>query len=304
MERVLHIFDSLPFIHAGAINKYSVLEKLVDAGTTWRMQTTPTGGVRWLLKNIYIAAGNGDVFVASDRTPTIKKDMYQEYKANRDHDPVINIQRGVAEYILQECNITVVARAGYEADDIIYSAVKKYYDRYDKIHIYTGDSDMAFLIDEKVDICPASSRAKHITRDNYEEIAIRGGVKYNCATMFKILCGDRSDNIPALPTEKQYELAKLFYRDGWYEQLGDKAFVREWMQLLSPNEVAQVDLVFPLDVTDLPEELKTWDKQMLINFGDAVGGDIFLGRAAVDFDIEPHITAMHSMGYYVEGDTR
>ena len=70
---------------------------------------------------------------------------------------------------------TVVAHAGYEADDIIYSAVKKYYDRYDKIHIYTGDSDMAFLIDEKVDICPASSRAKHITRDNYEEIAIRGG---------------------------------------------------------------------------------------------------------------------------------
>lgn len=300
MGKVLHIFDMLPFIHAGHINKYSRLEQLIDVGTTWKTQVTPTGGVSWLLKNIYTAALAGDVLVASDRTPTIKKDMYADYKANRDHDREINIERGAAEYILQQCNMTVVARAGYEADDIIYSAVRKFYNQYDKIYIYTGDSDMAFLVDDKVEIKPPNSRAKHITRENYEEKALKGGCKYNCVTMYKILCGDSSDNIPALPKERQYEIAAMFYRDGFYEHLGEKKFVRDWMAVLAPDVVPQVDLVFPLDVEDLPDDLKEWNKQMLVNFGDAVNADIFRGRASIDFDVTPHVKAMQSKGLYIE----
>lgn len=300
MERTLHIFDMLPFIHAGHVNKYSRLEQLVDVGTTWKTQVTPTGGVSWLLKNIYSAALAGDVLVASDRTPTIKKDMYPEYKANRDHDHDINVQRGVAEYILQHCNITVVARAGYEADDIIYSAVKKFHDQYDHIYVYTGDSDMAFLVDDKVEIKPTNSRGKNITRENYEKIAVKGGVRYNCVTMFKILCGDTSDNIPALPPDKQQELANVMYQDGFYERLGDKEFVRYWAGILAQWALPQIDLVFPLDVTDLPDELKVWDKQMLVNFGDAVNGDIFRGRASIDFDVTPYVKEMQDRGYYKE----
>lgn len=303
MEKTLHIFDMLPFIHAGRVNKYSRLERLVDVGTTWKTLVTPTGGVSWLLKNVYSAAVGGDVLVASDRTPTIKKDMYSGYKESRDHDPEINMQRGVAEYILQKCNITVVARAGYEADDIIYSAVKKFHDQYDKILVYTGDSDMAFLVDDKVEIRPTNSRGKTITRDNYEKIAVKGGVRYNCVTMFKILCGDTSDNIPALPSDKQQELANVMYQDGFYERLGDKEFVRYWASVLAPWALPQIDLVFPLDITDLPDELKVWDKQMLINFGDAVNGDIFRGRATVDFDVTPYVEEMQGRGYYKEEET-
>ncbi|MCM1218623.1 MAG: hypothetical protein NC548_29390 [Lachnospiraceae bacterium] len=300
MGRTLHIFDMLPFIHAGHVNKYSRLERLVDFGTKWKTQVTPTGGVSWLLKNIYSAAMQGDVLVASDRTPTIKKEMYADYKANREHKLDINVERGAAEYILQKCNITLVARAGYEADDIIYSAVKKFHDSYDNIIVYTGDSDMAFLVDDKVEIKPANSKGKHITRDNYEQIAVKGGVRYNCVTMFKILTGDSSDNIPALPKDVQYKLSDWMYRDGMYERLGDKEFVRYWVSMTMPECLPQVDLVFPLDVDDLPDEFLVWDKQMLINFGDAVNGDIFRGRASIDFDVAPYVEEMQSKGLYVE----
>ena len=300
MGRTLHIFDMLPFIHAGHVNKYSRLERLQDFGSTWKTQVTPTGGVSWLLKNIYSAALSGDVLVASDRTPTIKKDMYPDYKGNREHRLDINVERGAAEYILQKCNISVIARAGYEADDIIYSAVRKYSDRYDNVYIYTGDSDLAFLVNDKVSIKPSSSRAKTITRENYEQVAIKGGCRYNCSTIFKILCGDSSDNIPALPKEQQYALADLLYRDGMYEKLGDKEFVKYWVGMLAPWAMPQVDLIFPLDVDDLPEDLKTWDKQMLVNFGDAVNGDIFRGRADIDFDVTPYVEEMQQKGLYIE----
>lgn len=300
MGDILHIFDMLPFIHAGSVNKYSRLEQLVDVGTTWKTQVTPTGGVSWLLKNIYSSASTGDVLVASDRTPTIKRDMLPTYKINRHHDPLISMQRDVAEYILQHCNVSVVARVGYEADDIIYSAVQKFHDKYNNIYVYTGDSDMAFLVDEKVEIRPTNSKGKHITRENYEKVAIKGGVTYNCVTMSKILGGDTSDNIPGLPRDVWPKVAEMFYRDQFYAKLGDKQFVREWMSLLFPDLVPQVDLVFPLDVDDLPDSLKEWNRQALINFGDAVGGDIFRGRASNDFDIDPHIEAIQAKGLFVE----
>lgn len=300
MSRTLHIFDMMPFIHAGKLNKYSRLEQLVPDGATWHTQYTPTGGVSWLLKHIYPACQNGDVLVATDRKPTIKLDMLPSYKQHREHDENVRITQGAAEYILQQCEIPLIARAGYEADDIIYSAVKKYYDLYDQIYVYTGDSDLYFLVDDKVSIRPSSKNAKTVTRDNYEKVAKKEGMKYNCMTVYKIITGDTSDGIPALPKDQQLEYANKMYQDAFFEHLGDKEFVRYWTGILCPWALPQVDLVFPLDVDGLPDELGVPNLRMLINFGDAVNADIFRGRAEVSFDIKPYIIEMHDRGLYVD----
>lgn len=302
MPKILHIFDVSPFIHAGHVNAYSKLEQLVDFGTTWKLQVTPTGGVSFLFNTLYQAVGTGDCAFCCDRNPTIKKDMLSTYKSNRNHDRSKSVDKAAAEYILQKCGCTVLARAGYEADDIIYSLVKKFEKEYDHIYIYTGDSDLYFLVSDKVSIKPSSSRSKEVTMENYEKIAIKGGIKYNCITTSKIIKGDTSDCIPALSREQQNRFMSIMYRPEFYHLLGDKKFVKDWTDYLCPDISPQVDLVFPLDVDDLPDEFSTPDKQMIVNFGDAMNNKLFRGLATPTFDVKPYIKEMHDHGIYVEED--
>lgn len=301
MPKILHIFDVSPFIHAGRVNKASKLEQLVDLGTTWKTQVTPTGGLSLIFNTLYSVIDKGDFVFCCDRNPTIKKDMYPDYKATRHHDTEIQVQKGVVEYVLEKCNCTVLARAGYEADDIIYSIVQKFYKAYDYIYIYTGDSDLYFLVDDIVSIKPHSSRGKEVNRYNYEQVLKSKKSVYNTLTVQKIIKGDSSDNIPALPKDVQGRVAQALYMPEFYPHLGNKAFVKQWVDYLVPEASAQVDLVFPLDIYDLPDDFKKPDKDMIRNFGVSINNKYFRNHTAnVDFDIKPYIEEMQSKGYYLE----
>lgn len=298
--RILHIFELLPYIHAGNRNKLSKLERLVDYGASFKTQVTPTGGTQFLLKAIHSASTSGDVVVCTDREPTIKKDMYEAYKAGRKHDRSIQVDQGAAEYIFPKCNITVIGRAGYESDDIVYSLVRKFYNDYDKIYVYTGDSDLYFLVDKKVSIKPSSSRAKEVTLENYEKVAQKDGITYNCVTACKIVNGDSSDNIPPLPRDLQDKFCDLFFRPQFFSSLGSKDFVRCWCETKLPEAIPQVDLVFPLDVEDLPDEFSVPSKVMMRNFGDCMNCNIYVGQAEVNFDVRPYVEEMQNMGLFIE----
>lgn len=302
MPKILHLFDVSPFIHAGHVNKASKLSQVVDLGTTWKSQITPTGGTSLIFNTLYGIMGKGDIVFCCDRNPTIKKDMLPSYKSNRNHQHSIEVEKAAAEYILQECGFTVLARAGYEADDIIYSLVKKMYDAYDEIYIYTGDSDLYFLVDDKVSIKPSSTKAKEVNRWNYDQVLASKGARYNTMTVQKIIKGDTSDCIPALPKDLQLRVASALYMNEFYEHLGDREFVRQWVDYLVPEARTQVDLVFPLDVDDLPIDFKTPDKAMVANFGAAINNKLFRGRGSNSFDIKPYVIELQSRGYYVEDD--
>lgn len=300
MPKILHIFDLMPFIHAGHVNKASRLEQVIPIGSTWCTQVTPTGGTSLVFNSLYPIQPKDDVVLCSDRTPTIKRDMLPEYKANRDHDREIHVEQAVAEYILQECGCTVVARAGYEADDIIYTLVKKLHDVYDEIYIYTGDSDLYFLVDDVVSIKPSSSKAKEVTRDNYEKVLEKKGSRYNTLTVQKIIKGDASDNIPALPKDVQQQLGQALYREEMYPHLGSKEFVKMYTGYLVPAALKQVDLVFPLEVDDVPLDFNKPDRHMIVNFGAAINNKYLRGCGTPDFDIKPYIIDIQSKGYYIE----
>lgn len=301
MPKVLHLFDVSPFIHAGRVNKHAKFEMLVDMGTTWRTQVTPAGGISLIFNTLYNVVGKGDCVFCCDRNPTIKKDMLPTYKNSRDHKREIEIEKGVAEYILQECGFTVLARAGYEADDIIYTLVKKLHNCYDEIYIYTGDSDLYFLVDEKVSIKPSSSKAKEVNFYNYEQVLEKKGARYNTMTVQKIIKGDTSDCIPALSKPLQ-ELVASLYTEQFYPKLGDRDFVRAWVEYLAPEALPQVDLVFPLDVPDLPIDFGAPDKRAIVNFGAAMNNSKYRGRGTPDFDIKYHVTELQKRGYYLEED--
>lgn len=300
MPRILHIFDLMPFIHAGDVNKYSRLEQTLQIGPTWKTQVTPTGGLSLLFNTLYEVVGTGDVVICADRNPTVKKDMYTQYKANRKHKSSVTVDAAAAEYILDKCGYSIIARAGYEADDIIYTLVNKCHDMYDTIYVYTADSDLYFLVDEKVSIKPSSSRAKEVTIDNYEKVLSKKNARYNSLTMQKILCGDASDNINGLPMGLRKDMAKFFYTDAMLPQLGDYQFVRSWAESLFPQALSQIDLIFPIMLDDITTDFKEPNKYLMRNFGAAIHNKMFNRLGDPDFDVQPYIEDMQSKGIYLE----
>lgn len=300
MSNILHIFDVSTFVHAGHVNKASKLETIEKVGATWRTKVTPTGGVSLIFNKLYELVGKGDMVFCCDRLPTIKMDMYSEYKGTRKHKPEIGVEKRVAEYILQECGCTVVARAGYEADDLIYSFVQKFHDKYDHIYLHLNDSDLYFLVDEKVSVKPASSSGKEVTMENFERVAMKGGCRYNNITISKIMSGDVSDNIPPLPPDVRKKFRENMSIEEFYPFYGDKNFVTQWVMRLVPEALAQVDLVFPLLIDDIPDTFSEPNPLMIKNFGDAINNKLFRNRGSVDFDVTPYTVAMQEQGLYIE----
>lgn len=297
----LYLLDVSPFVHAGRVNKYARFEKLVEEDVSWKTQVTPAGGVSLIFNTLYDICGTGDIIACCDRNPTIKKEMYEGYKATRDHKLEVEINKQVAEYILDQCGITTVAFAGYEADDIIYTYVKKLYSLYDKIYIYTGDSDLYFLVDDKVEIRPSSSVAKEVTKENFEKITIHGSKwYYNTLTVDKVVNGDASDNIPPLqPGLREIARDVFFSSKVNYEHYGDKDFCMLYADGY-PDIQARIDLIWPLVVDDVPLDISTPDMQAIKNWGDAMHNKLFKGKMSSDFDVEEEVDKMQTLGMYLE----
>lgn len=301
--RNLYVFDVLPFVHAGNVNKWSKLEYLVDTGSRCYSTTIPTGGVSLIFNELYNIVGTGDIVFCSDRTPTIKRDMYSEYKNNREHNDKIRISRDVTEYILKKCGGTVLACHGYEADDFIYTVVRHLHDQYDNIFIYTGDSDLYFLVDEKVSIRPSSSNAKSVNIENYETVIKKGvRTRYNTKTFAKVLCGDASDNVPGVPQAYVDAVVDVMYSDQMIRNLGNRELVRYWVNNLCPELVPQVDLIFPLDapIDELPDPIPEMDKYMIRNIGASINNKIYRGTGDASFDVSPYSEELYHMGCFLE----
>ena len=299
----LYLLDVSGFVHTGSVNKHAYLEQLVEEHGMWSTQITPAGGLSMVMNTLYKIVGTGDIIACCDRQPVIKQEMIPGYKGNREHKQSIEVSKQFTEYVLDQCGILTVGEDGYEADDIIYTYKNMLYNQYEHIYIYTMDSDLYFLVDDKTEIMPISSRSKHITKDNYHS-TILGGVRYpyNTITLEKVLNGDVTDRIPGLPNGLRELAAEIFVGDGaMYDQYGDKDFLK--MLAIDYDDICfQIDKVFPLTVDRLPEITQEPDKQMICNWGDAINNKFFKGRRSKDFDLEQAIIEVQSMGMYLESE--
>lgn len=262
--RVLNIFDIGSFVHAGAVNTHSFIEgPIMQDADGYRTTEIKTGGVAQVLNALADVGHEETCVFCADRRPTIKQGMLPDYKYNREHKRNIENQKEIMEIILKDCGFDVFAAEGYEADDFIYSLVTKFKGDYDLVRVYTGDSDLYFLVCDNVEIFPSNSRAKHVTKENYSyTVSSKETIPYNCVTWNKIVGGDRSDCIPALSKDAQKAVAVVAQQEYLYPLFGDKKFLEGVAEGTHPDFKKQLDLVFPL-LTDTPTELfnhSNWDK--------------------------------------------
>lgn len=134
--------------------------------------------------------------------PTFRHEMYSEYKGTR--KPMaeeLRQQVPVMKEVLKAMGVTVVERAGYEADDILGTIAKQSEAAGLEVALVSGDRDLLQLASEHIKIrIPKTKRTGTEIEDYY---AADVKEKYQVTpTEFidvKALMGDSSDNIPGVP---------------------------------------------------------------------------------------------------------
>jgi 5'-3' exonuclease len=151
-----------------------------------------------------LASGQPHVAIACDCGRSFRKDLSPDYKANRpEHDATLQHQINLAIDTLKADGFPVWEAKGYEADDIIGTAVRRALEQesdarssdateYDlTVTVATQDKDLMQLIGPHVTV-HALTNGTHYDAD---AVTAKYGVTPNQIVDFLTLTGDTSDNV-------------------------------------------------------------------------------------------------------------
>lgn len=290
---VLRIFDSSQYISSGS--KSAFLDGgyyILDGAGVER--TMPSGGIACILEAVHehMDEEDTDLVFCFDRAPTYKRNLFKEkltpygfgeYKGNRPtKDRDIPLQREMAEEILKQIGVNTVAVEGYEADDCIATIVEYYADSYDKVYIHTLDSDLFYLVNDKVEIVPlyynsfSGQRGKHITLSNWEQtVSSKADITYNCLTIVKMCNGEPGDNIPRISRVNADKICYSISKDKMH-LCGHLPSLRAHIAKVTNNDeytLAVFDLIVPviLKEEDVPLYENEIDKSLLRTYSKLCG---------------------------------
>ncbi len=180
-------------------------------------QGQPTGAVlgflRMLLKLIDDLAPEYLAVVFDTGKPTFRKEIYADYKANREAPPEdFGVQMGWIYQLLRAMGIATYEMEGLEADDLIATMAERLKE-HDRAIVISADKDLFQLVDERVTVLrPGLDELKRFDGAAVEE---KLGVRPDQIVDWLALVGDSSDNIPGVPGIGAKTAAKLLaeYQD-------------------------------------------------------------------------------------------
>ncbi len=164
----------------------------------------------------YIAA-------AFDRPePTFRDDLYKEYKAHRPptaNELVSQLQR--AREVFERFGITVVDKAGFEADDIIGTLAERFKTTPDiKVIIFSSDKDNLQLIDDDRVVVEMLKTGVSKTVVYNETLFLQEyGFRPKQLIDYKAIIGDASDNIPGVSGIGPKGATELLQQSGSVERI-------------------------------------------------------------------------------------
>ena len=159
--------------------------------------TNAVYGFSLMLKRI-LKEQNPDYLVMTfdSKEKTFRHEQYADYKANRPDMPEdLAEQLPYIDRLVDALKIPVEKEAGWEADDLIGSIVKKARENGYDVVIVTSDKDLMQLVEDGVSIYD-SMKEKMIGKD---EVIEKFGVDPERVADILGLMGDTSDNIPGVP---------------------------------------------------------------------------------------------------------
>ena len=156
------------------------------------------------------------ILIARDaKGDNFRHDIYKDYKANREAAPEELIgQFSILQEALNAFEISNMHAVGYEADDIIATIVKNYSKEMD-ICVISSDKDLFQLMTYGVKIFD-SMKDKYVDE---EYVKGKFGVEPEKLLDCLALMGDKSDNIPGVPSIGVKTAAQLINDFGSLENL-------------------------------------------------------------------------------------
>ncbi|MGA1846415.1 DNA polymerase I [Deferribacter abyssi] len=155
------------------------------------------------------------IYVVFDsKGETKRHKIHSEYKSQREKTPedlIVQIER--LKEILPLLGVHVAVKEATEADDIIYTLVRKNNNKV--IYVITKDKDLYQLVNSRVKIYDYQDESL-LDRDG---VLNKIGVYPEQIKDFLALCGDKSDNIPGVKGVGEKTAAKLISEFGSLENL-------------------------------------------------------------------------------------
>ncbi len=157
------------------------------------------------------------LFVAQDhKGGSFRNEIYDDYKANRGEPPEDLVpQFTIIEELIDKFEMPKLRLKGYEADDIIGSAVTQFKDDFSEILIASSDKDLMQFVDDKVRTVD-TMRNKIFGR---KEVIDKMGVPPEQIRDYLSLVGDSSDNVPGVKGIGAKGAAKLLTEYGTLENI-------------------------------------------------------------------------------------
>jgi DNA polymerase I len=154
---------------------------------------------------------------------TFRLEKYPEYKAGRSATPdEFRGQIDITKEVLGALGITVLAEAGYEADDVIATLATQAEDEGYRVLVVTGDRDSLQLVSDDVTVLYPRKGVSELTRFTPEAVVEKYGLTPQQYPDFAALRGDPSDNLPGIPGVGEKTATKWIAEYGSLQALVDQ----------------------------------------------------------------------------------
>jgi DNA polymerase-1 len=145
-----------------------------------------------------------------------RHEIYKEYKSHRPPVPEELIhQFPIARQVVEVMNVKSAESYGYEADDVIATIAAEAARNNEEVIVVTADKDLAQLMSDKIKIYDPV-KSKFIEQEDIEE---KFGVRSDKIRDVLALIGDKSDNIPGVPSFGPKTASELINKFGSFENL-------------------------------------------------------------------------------------
>jgi DNA polymerase I len=208
------------------------------------------------------------LFCYDRKEPSFRKDMYNEYKANRSEMPEeLGPQIPYIQKFAELLGISSASIAPYEADDIIGTVTKLAKSKGFEVIIVSGDKDFGQLIEDGVVLYDTMKEIRY----NTQGVKDKWGIMPSQVVDYLAIVGDSSDNVPGVAGVGPKGAIKLLEEYGTLENIYENIEKVESksikQKLIDSKEMALlskklVTLAFDVPITSNLEEFKIKNKDV------------------------------------------